>query len=172
MKHFYNLLIFSIFISYGIFPISVGEIVSNVTIKDSSDNPAQISDLGKKVLTVFYTDPDVADQNDLLADMLKAEKFSKEKYRGVGIGNLKDSWKPDSLIRAAIRKKERKYDSKIMTDPDNLLKNAWNLGDCNEKSVVLVIDKQRRVQFFKKGALSEAERKTVLELIKKLMEQP
>lgn len=162
----------AIFLCLAIIPltaIQVGQTVNNVHIRDANDQPAWIPDLGRKVITIFYTDPDVKDQNDPFADMLKAAKLPKKYYRGVGVANLKDTWKPSSIIRVFVRQKIKKYKSTILTDPDHLLKKAWRLGDCNEKSVVVVIDRNRTVRFVKKGALSGAERKSTFDLIKKLI---
>ncbi len=51
----------------------------NANIRDANDAPATIPDLGKKVLAVFYSDPDVSDQNDPFADKLKAANLSPER---------------------------------------------------------------------------------------------
>ena len=56
----------------SIYSIKVGSKVGNVKIRDSDDEPSWIPSLGSKVLTLFYTDPDVPDQNDPFADKLKA----------------------------------------------------------------------------------------------------
>jgi len=163
------LLLVALSFSSHIYALAVGDVVKNVDLKDSSDNPTTIEQLGKKVITVFYTDPDVSDQNDTFADMLKAEKLPKDKYAGVGIGNLKDTIKPNFIIRAVVRKKEKKFNSKILTDPKANLKQAWNLGDCDGKSVVIVIDRAGKVHYIKKGALTKEEGAKVLALIKSLL---
>lgn len=149
--------------------IQVGQKVANVHIRDANDQPAWIPDLGRKVITIFYTDPDVKDQNDPFADMLKAAKLPEKYYKGIGVANLKDTWKPSGIIRVFVRQKIKKYNSTILTDPEHLLKKAWRLGDCNEKSVVVVIDRNRTVRYFKKGALSGAEQKNTFRLIRELI---
>jgi len=158
-----------VFMTTSVFGIQVGEKMKNLPVKDSNDNPASIPGLGSKVLTVFYTDPDVKDQNDPFADMLKKENLDKSKYNGVGIANLKDTWKPNSVIRMVVRSKEAKYNSKIFTDPSYIVKDGWNLGDCDGQSVVIIVDKSGVVKYVKKGALNENERKEALALIKKLI---
>jgi predicted transcriptional regulator len=138
---------------------SVGAAVSNVTVRDASDNPAQIPDLGVKVLTVFYNDADAADLSDPVSDALKAKKFPEAQYRGQGIANLKDSKAPNFIIRKAIKSKEQKYNTKILTDPNYSLKNAWGLANCNDASVCMVIGKDRKVKYinyFRKGSPANA----------------
>ena len=150
---------------------TVGQKLSNVQINDANAKPAYIPDIGKKVVTIFYSDPDVSDQNDPFADKLKAAGLDKSKYRGVGIANLKDTWLPDSVILSIVRKKIEKYDATILTDPNYLLRDAWALGDCNEKSVVLILDKTATLRYIKKGAMTAAEIESGYQLVLKLMEE-
>jgi predicted transcriptional regulator len=151
------------------YALKVGEPVKSVQVKDAKDNAASIPDIGAKVVTIFYTDPDVKDQNEPFRDLLKAANLDKSKYRGVGVVNMKDTWKPNFIIRKIVRGKIEKFKALILTDPDHLLKKAWNLGDCDEKDVVIIIGKDKRVQFIKSGPMSAGEQKQNLELIKQLM---
>lgn len=148
---------------------NVGDQLKNATVRDASDKPATVPDFGKKVLAIFYTDADASDQNDPFADVLKAANLDEKVYKGIGVANMKDTWLPNSVIRAIVRKKIEKYDATILTDPDHLLANAWGLGTCDDFSVVLIIDKNGKLQYIKKGAMTEAEKKAGLELVKKLM---
>lgn len=148
---------------------AVGEQLSNPSIRDANDKPATIPDFGKKVLAIFYTDPDVSDANDPFADKLKAADLNKEVYRGVGVANLKDTWLPNSVVRSIVRKKIEKYDATILTDPEHLLSSAWKLGDCNEKSVVIVLDKQGKVAYLKNGVMTKAEIDSTFDLVVRLM---
>lgn len=148
---------------------SVGQKLSNVQIRDANNQPSYIPDLGKKVLAIFYSDPDVADMNDPFADKLKAANLDKATYRGVGIANLKDTWLPDEVIRAMVRKKIEKYNATILTDPDRLLATAWGLGDCNGTSVVLILDKAGTLRYLKKGAMTAAEIESGHQLVLQLM---
>ena len=156
----------------GAFALKVGDTLNNVQIRDSNDSPTVIPDFGKKVIAVFYNDADVADQNDPAAEAIKAREFPPSKYRGIGVGNLKDApWKPNSVIRMIARRKEQKFKSTILTDPDYILKNAWALGDCNEKSVLIIIDKSRQVIYYHKGRLDSAEIEKALAAIQKAIGQ-
>ncbi len=148
--------------------LSAAETVQQVQLRDSSDNPAMIPDFGKKVLAIFYTDPDVADQNDTAAEAFKKENFPKTQYRGLGIANLKDApWKPNMLIRKIIRGKEKKFNSVILTDPDYILKTKWHLGNCNELSVCIVVDKSGKIIYMHRGKMSSSEIAKAISSIKK-----
>ena len=155
--------------SSPVWALKVGDTAVNIKVRDANDKAASIPDLGKKVLALFYTDPDVKDQNEPFRNMMKAAKLDKSKYRGLGIVNLKDTWKPNFLIRKIIRGKIEKFKSVILTDPGHLLKNKWKLGDCNEKDVVIIIGKDAKVKYIKKSALNKNEMKKTLGLIKELM---
>ncbi|MDH5654483.1 MAG: YtfJ family protein [Spirochaetia bacterium] len=167
MKYTGIFIIFFLSLTIGTYALNVGDTVNNVSIKDANNKSASIPDLGKKTLTIFYTDPDVKDQNDPFADYLKAANLPKTTYRGMGIVNLKDTWLPNSLLRTLIREKIKKYNATILTDTDRVLKNKWNLGSCDDKSIVIVIDKNRKVLHIHKGAVPKSDFEKILNIIKK-----
>jgi hypothetical protein len=135
--------------------IQVGATIENVTIQDANKQPTQIPNLGKKVLLLLYTDPDVADQNDPFGDQAKAANLDQTHFQSIGIANLEDApAKPNWIIRVIMRGKIKKYDVLILADPDRSLAKAWDLGDCNNKSVVLLVGKDKKLKYFKKGAIS------------------
>ncbi len=143
----------------------VGQRLPNVKIRDANDKPSYIPDFGKKVLTVIYADMQSADMNDPVADAIKATDPDLAKYRGIGVANLKDTWAPDGVVRMVVRRKSKKYKSTILTDPDYLMPKKWGLGDCDDVSVVLVIGKDKKVKYMKKGPVRGAEIKKVLDII-------
>ncbi len=151
----------------AVFPLSIGETVANVTVRDASDRPTEIPNLGKKNVLIFYVDPDVPDQNDPFSEELKRHKFPVTKFFGMGIVNLKDApLLPNSIVRAMVRREMRNNDNAvILTDPDRTLQREWGLGDCNNKSVIILIDQARRVRYFKKGALTASEIDSVIATI-------
>lgn len=150
--------------------VKVGDTLKDSTIRDASDKPASIPDLGAKILLILYTDPDEADQNDPFADAVKAKGMDQTVFKSVGIANMKDApAKPNWIIRSIVRGKIKKYNVTILTDPDRMLIKDWDLGDCNNKSVVLIIDKSKTLRFFKKGKLSDAEQAQALKLLDDLV---
>jgi hypothetical protein len=151
--------------------LEVGQTVSTVWLKDGSNRPAAIPDLGKKVLVLFYTDPDVKDQNEPFRDALLAQHLDAGRHRGVGVANMKDTWLPNWIIRRAVRQKAAKFKSLILTDPDHLLRKAWDLGDCNGKDVLIIVGKDRRVAFFKPGKLTDEEVRRAVQLVKDLIQR-
>src|SRR5512145_1846523 len=78
---------------------SVGQELSNPQIRDADDNPATIPDFGTHVITLTYADSSVSDLGDPINDAVKAKKYSKDVYRGLGIANMKDSTAPNFVIR-------------------------------------------------------------------------
>jgi len=149
--------------------LRVGQTVNTLEVRDANDKPAWIPDVGGKVLTIFYTDPDEKEQNEPFRDLLKSQNLDRNKYRGIGVVNMKDTWKPNVFIRRAVRQKMAKFNSLILTDPDHRLKKAWDLGDCNDKDVVIIIGRDRKVYFTKNGKLTPDEMKRGLQLIRELM---
>ncbi len=129
--------------------LSVGQDVSNVNIKDANNQPATIPDFGSKVITIVYGDKEAADFSDPISDALKAKNFPESKQRGIGIANLKDSFAPDSVIRLMVRRKIEKYKVTVLTDVDRTFPNSWGIGDCNNKSVFIVVGKDKKIKYFK-----------------------
>jgi predicted transcriptional regulator len=162
----------SLAVALGLLPVAaspaeVGETLQNVELRDGADQAARIPDLGVKVVAIFYNDADEADLNDPLADALKARKFDETRYRGVGVANLADSKAPNFLIRKIVRGKIEKYKSTILTDPDRLLAKAWRLGDCNNTSVFLLLDRTGKVVHAQRGAIRGDDIARIVELVAK-----
>lgn len=148
---------------------TVGQELSNVEIRDADDRPTFIPGLGKKPIGIFYNDADEADMNDPLADGITAKNFDENKYEGIGVGNLKDSKAPNFIIRRIIQGKIEKYNALILTDPDLILPRAWGLGDCNNTSVFILIGKDNRVKYIKKGPIQGSEIDKVVKMIEDLI---
>jgi len=129
--------------------LTVGQELSNVNIKDASNNPSSIPDFGSKILTVIYCDTDTADIADPISDALKAKDFPRTKSVGCGIANLKDSFEPNWIIRAIIKRKIAKYHETILTDVDNTVAKSWGLGNCNDKSVFIILGKDKKIKYTK-----------------------
>ena len=129
--------------------ISVNQSLSNLNIRDANDKPSSIPDFGSKVLTIFYNDAEESDLSDPMADALKAKNFPESKNRGIGIANLKDSVAPNWLIRQIVRGTIAKYNSTILTDVDLTVPRSWGLGDCNNKSICIIVGKDAKVKYVK-----------------------
>jgi predicted transcriptional regulator len=149
----------------GVGAATVGQKLENMTLKDAEKKDATLPGFGEKVVSVTYADIQTADDNDPVADAIKAKKYDEKKYKGFGVANLKDSWAPNVIIRAVIRKKMEKYDSVILTDEDHFIPKKWGLGDCNDVSVFMVIGKDQKVKFIKKGKVAGKEIAEVIRII-------
>ena len=138
--------------------IKIGDTVEQPTMRDANDKPAVIPDLGKKVLLILYTDPSVADITDKFADRVKELKLPEAHFRSVGVANMADAkGLADWLIRIVVRGKIKKYNVTILTDPTLLLKNQWHLGDTDDKSVVLLVDGNRKIRYIHTNKKSKDE---------------
>lgn len=153
----------------GLQAATVGQVLTDVQVKDSNNNPSAITDFGKKVIIIFYVDPDKDQLNTPLQDAVDKKKYPDAKFNGVGIVNLKDTWLPNSAIRFMIRREEKKYNTKILTDPARIIPGAWGLGDCNDTGVVLVIGKDKKLHYIFKGGARGPEIDKVLKLIEGLI---
>jgi predicted transcriptional regulator len=151
---------------------SVGQSLANVSIKDANDKPATIPDFGKKVLFIVYADSQTADDNDPLAEAIRKRKFDTAKYRGMGVANLADSWAPDFVIRMVIRRKIEQFNKTILTDDNHTLARMWKLGDCDDVSVVMVIGKDKKLKYLKRGKVRGEEIDKVIQIIAEAIAEP
>ena len=153
---------------------SVGQELANPQLRDANDQPATIPDFGTHVITVTYANVKAGDYGDPMSDATKARKYSKDIYRGIGVANMKDSpFVPNSLIRSKVRDKIAQYKSTILTDDNHLLAKAWNLGDCKDKSVFILIGKDKKIKYIrytdKSNPWTKADIDNVLKMIDSLM---
>lgn len=132
--------------------------VPQVEIRDVDNNPTNIPMLGKKNLLIFYPDPDHALQNQKFTDDLEQREINSDNIYSFGVVNLKDApLLPNAVVRAVTRSKVNKTGAKIYTDPCHKLRDAWRLGDVNDKFVVLFITKDCEIAFMHKGEMSQAD---------------
>jgi predicted transcriptional regulator len=174
MKNFKKTMLaagFAALLSSTAFAAEIGAEAKGLELRDANDKPATIPDFGSKVLAIFYTDADVADMNDPLADKLKEIKLDESVYRGLGIVNLKDSKAPNFVIRGVVRGKIEKYKSIILTDPNHALADGWSLGDCNNTSVIVVLGKDKKVRHVQRGPVRGKDIDTIVALIEQLMKE-
>jgi predicted transcriptional regulator len=150
----------------GLWAAKVGKLLTDVTIKDANDKPTKLPDFGKKVLFIIYADSQAADDNDPVAEAVRDLNLDKTNYDGFGIANMKDSWVPDGIIRMVIRKKIKQFNRTILADDDHVVAKAWGLGDCDDTSVVMVVGKDKRLKYIKKGKVRGAEIQKVIDVIK------
>ena len=107
-----------------------------------------------------------------IRQIAKKAKISKDKMQAIGIANMKDApWKPDSVIRYMARRKVKQYPGTvILTDPEYILRDAWGLGNCNQKSVAIIIGTDKKVHYYKKGKLNDGEIQQAVDIIRKLVQ--
>jgi len=119
-----------------------------------------------KVHVLFYVDPDEKDLNEPLVQALKKRHFDRKKYGTVAVINLAATWKPNVIIEALLKKKQKEFpDTTYVKDKKSVLVKEWNLADNN--SDVLVFDKSGKLIYQKFGKLSDSEISEVLKLIEK-----
>ncbi len=154
---------------------SVGQELSNPQIRDANDNPATIPNFGTHVIALTYADSSVSDLGDPLNDAMKAKKYEKNVYQGLGVANMKDSTAPNFIIRKIVKSKIEKYKSTILTDTDLTLAKAWSLGNCKGKSVFILLGKDKKVKYIrytdKNKPWTKAEVDAVIKLTDELIAQ-
>lgn len=109
--------------------------------------------------------------NDPLMDKIKAANFPHDKYQTTTIVNTADATLGmSSMAKSKTEKGKKEFPyTAVIVDDNGKVKQTWQLQP--ENSLILVLDKQGKVQFAKEGKLSEAENKQVVDLVSKLIQQ-
>ncbi len=154
----------------SVMALSVGEVPKAVTLSNDegglvSGGSWDSSTIKDKVYVIFYVDPDEKDTNEALADALKKTAFDKSKYGTMAIINLAATWKPNMIISAILKRKQKKFPSAIyVKDKHKKLVKEWGLAD--DSSDILVFDKDGKLLYSKVGKLDKNEINKVISLIK------
>ena len=149
----------------------VGKLVQSVILKNANDKNIAIPNIGKQVVVIFYTDPDSKDVNEPLSNAIKAKNYTKEKYSSIGVGNCADTWLPNSAVRLGARQKEKEYpNSVILLDFDHVLLKSWNLNDCNDKGVIIIIGKDQKIKYIS-YVKSQEESKAIIPMVLKTINE-
>ena len=146
----------------------VGQKVIPVVIYDAHNKPLPLPSLGEKHLLIFYPDPDHPSQNKEFRKYFKTHPITSENIDSYGVVNLKDApLLSNKLLRFMIRNEIMGTNAYVYTDPDRIVSKAWKLGDVNNKFVVMWINKDCVIEFYKAGQLTDEEVKQVHALIEK-----
>ena len=143
--------------------------IEHVALLDLDGNPAQLPMWGEKNLLIFYVDPDRHKQNDeFVTDMEENHRAAGDNLYGFGVMNLKDApMIPNSLARVMAKKRTAKNGAIVLADQDRTLSTAWELGDCNNQFVLMIVSKEGELVFVRKGELSEADKEAFYRTVEK-----
>lgn len=162
--YFYFLIIFCLLGWKGL--AQVGERVRDVKVLNAADDTVFLPGFGEKNLVIFYPDPTHARQNKNLQDYFRTHPFNSNLIESYGIVNLAAApLIPNGLIKRKAEKAVKGTNARVYFDPDNALSRAWKLGDVNNASCIILVGKDRTIQFFKAGQVTKAEMQQVIDWV-------
>jgi predicted transcriptional regulator len=150
--------------------LKVGDRAADFSLKDGKGEEYTLnaSEFQGKVVSIFYVDPDEVDLNEHVSEALKKAAdeggLNRKFYKGFGITNLKATWKPNFIIKAMVKSKQKKYNTIILLDYDFTILNLWGLE--NDTSNLVVLDKQRICRYVYKGEIPDSEIPVITKIIK------
>lgn len=145
----------------------VGEKVSEVKVLNVKNNSVELPMLGEKNLLIFYQDPTHSEENSNLQDYLKSHPITGSGVVSYGVVNMAAApLIPNGLIKRMARKRVKGTDAQVFFDPDNALSRGWKLGDVNNASCVIAVGKDRVIQFFKAGQVTDTEMQQVIDWVR------
>jgi hypothetical protein len=142
--------------------------VANVTLTDLDKNPVQFADYGKKHMMIFYVDPDAHRQNaQFQADIEVDKSLHSPNIQAYAVLNLKDTALPNGIVRSMAEKRTKGKPSINLADSGRILRDAWSLGDCNNKFCLLFVTKSGELIYFRAGEFTEQDKKDFYDTVAK-----
>lgn len=140
--------------------------VENLELEDLSGEITTLPMWGEKNLLIFYVDPDRHNQNNAFTvEMEENHLAAGDNIYGFGVLNLKDTWLPNNIVSSLARKRTEKNGATVIADKGRFLSEKWGLGDCNNKFVLLLVSKEGKLIFCRKGEFTEEDKREFLEVI-------
>jgi predicted transcriptional regulator len=152
-----------------LFGLEVGEVPKRVVLEGDAGGrvdgaPFDTADLRGKTWLFIYADPDKKDLNEEVIEAIKKRRYPRDRYGSVAVVNMAATWKPNFVISAILKKKQKRYpDTIYVKDKKRVFVQEWGLADDDFNIVVLGPD--GRVLFVKSGELSKEDAKRLLKIL-------
>lgn len=162
---------------YSVSPENPYKVV-NPSIVTLTNDVSDLPDYGSRHMFLFYVDPEsyvTESANRALEKELKADgamgwegKTYSPKIQGYAVLNLADTKLPSGLIRGIVRLVLGKnIPSLNYADNDHSLRNAWKLPDVNNKFVLMFIDKDGNLVFYRESPMSPEDKELMYNTIQR-----
>ncbi|MBQ1221688.1 MAG: hypothetical protein II362_05525 [Alistipes sp.] len=143
--------------------------IENLKLEDLRGEEVSIPYWGEKNLMIFYVDPDRHKQNEEFTyELEQTGRAGGDNIVGFGVLNLKDTMLPNGIIRSMARKRTEKNKALVLADKNRILSKGWDLGDCNNKFVLMLVSKEGELVFIRKGELTEADKEAFYKAVEPL----
>ncbi len=147
---------------------TVGEAAPQAKVVDVDDKALWTSDLKGSTAIVFYEDKDSGEVNRALKDELKS-LMGEEGMGGIRVVPVADvsdynSWPSRGFVKDAVRDESKKAGVTIYCDWDASYRKAFDLS--KGTSNVVVVGRDGFVKVSTSGAIKEARRKAILEVLR------
>lgn len=148
-------------------PSALFAALPDAELEDLSGKSIKIPFWGEKNLLIFYIDPDKASQNhEFTIELEKNKKAVGPEMFAFGILNLKDApLLPNFIVMSMTKRRTAENKALVLADKDRILSKAWNIGDCNNKFVIMIINKSKELIFIRKGILSDKDKEEFYKII-------
>lgn len=113
----------------------------------------------------------VKEKNEGLMNAIRQAHFDRSKYQTSTIINADDAIIATGAFVASSAKDGKKANphSQVVLDQQSTVQKAWQLKE--KESLIVVLDKNGKVQFVSEGKLSTAQIKQVMDLVGQLLAQ-
>ena len=162
---------------YSVSPENPYKVV-NPSIVTLTNDVSDLPDYGSRHMFLFYVDPEsyvTESANRALEKELKADgamgwegKTYSPKIQGYAVLNLADTKLPSGLVRGIVRLVLGKnIPSLNYADNAHSLRNAWKLPDVNNKFVLMFIDKDGYLVFYRESPMSPEDKELMYNTIQR-----
>jgi predicted transcriptional regulator len=127
-------------------------------------NPWSSDEIKNKPHLIMYIDPDEKDVNEVMQESLKKQEYGPERLTSVAIMNLGATWKPNAVINAVLKQKQKEFPNTVyVRDLEKTLVKEWGLQD--DAYDVVLFNRDGKILFYKDGKLTDSEIQELIKLI-------
>ncbi|MFR7964890.1 MAG: hypothetical protein ACLU5I_04280 [Alistipes finegoldii] len=142
--------------------------VDNVEVLTSTAIRPSCRTGARKNLMIFYVDPDRHKQTTISGRTGGEPPRPERQYFRFRRDEPQDApMVPNGMARNMAKKRTAKNGALVLADQDRILSKAWELGDCNNQFVLMIVSKEGELVFLRKGVLSEQDKADFYETIEK-----
>lgn len=144
--------------------------VENPELCDMRGNPITMPHWGEKNLLIFFVDPDSYlggnSNKKFAAEMQDNRRAEGPNIYGFGVVNTADTALPKKLIRAIVRNRvEKEAGAVAIDDRFRILSENWGLGDCNNKFIIMIVNKEGELVYCHKEEFTPEDKEHFYEFV-------
>lgn len=149
--------------------LSMEKMVFNISLWDINNNEFWLPLNNKKNTIIFYNDYRKLTENKKFYNRLLKSKKIFKKINVLVIVNMKPAlYLPNSFIKFMLADDVKGNKPTFCFDKSRSLEAKWRLRNCDNKSVIIIISKNKKMKYLHYGKMGNNEIKKAFNILNKL----